>query len=44
MKRNRKKYNVTEDLEMKMDDVMDVTEEMMAYLRETGRIWLFGQL
>lgn len=27
------KYNVTEDLEMKMDDVMDVTEEMMAYLR-----------
>ena len=24
------KYNVTEDLEMKMDDVMDVTEEMMA--------------
>ena len=23
------KYNVTEDLEMKMDDVMDVTEEMI---------------
>lgn len=27
------KYEVTEDLEMEMEDVMDVTEEMMAYLR-----------
>lgn len=28
-----KKYEVTEDLEMEIKDVMDVTEEMMAYLR-----------
>lgn len=28
-----KKYNVLEDLEMEMEDVMDVTEEMMSYLR-----------
>lgn len=27
------KYDVTTDLQMKMHDVMDVTEEMMAYLR-----------
>ncbi|MDD3360624.1 MAG: TIGR01906 family membrane protein [Hespellia sp.] len=27
------KYNVTNDLTMKLDDVMDVTHEMMAYLR-----------
>ena len=33
MKKEYEKYNVTEDLEMEMDDVMDVTEEMMAYLR-----------
>lgn len=28
-----KKYEVTEDLTMEIDDVMDVTHEMMAYLR-----------
>ncbi len=28
------KYGVTEELEMEMDDVMHVTEEMMAYLRD----------
>lgn len=28
-----KKYQVTEALEMKLEDVMDVTEHMMAYLR-----------
>ncbi len=27
------KYNVTKDLTMELDDVMDVTHEMMAYLR-----------
>ena len=27
------KYNVTEDVNMKMDDLLDVTHEMMAYLR-----------
>ena len=27
------KYNVLEDLDMEMEDVMYVTEEMMAYLR-----------
>ena len=27
------KYQVLDDLEMEMQDVMDVTEEMMAYLR-----------
>lgn len=27
------KYKVTEDLEMEIEDVMGVTEEMMAYLR-----------
>jgi len=28
-----KKYNVTESVSMKMDDLMDVTNQMMAYLK-----------
>ena len=32
-KKTYDKYGVLEDLDMKMDDVMYITEEMMAYLR-----------
>ena len=31
--REYSKYNVTEDVHMEMDDLLDVTTEMMAYLR-----------
>ena len=31
--REYSKYNVTEDVHMEMDDLLDVTKEMMAYLR-----------
>ena len=31
--REYEKYDVLDDLDMKMEDVMYVTEEMMAYLR-----------
>lgn len=37
--REYSKYNVTEDVHMEMDDLLDVTKEMMAYLRgQPGRL------
>ena len=34
--REYSKYNVTEDVHMEMDDLLDVTKEMMAYLHRHG--------
>lgn len=39
--REYSKYNVTEDVHMEMDDLLDVTTEMMASCGATGKTYTF---
>ena len=39
--REYSKYNVTEDVHMEMDDLLDVTTEMMAYLRGNRTVFCY---